>query len=59
MVELIRGCLPDSVGYFESKGLVLTEPGAWRTARCNPHGGSVCLVQATARINLVVKKVLG
>lgn len=37
---LLRDNLPDPVGYFESLGLVLQPGRAWRTTRCDFHGGS-------------------
>ncbi len=35
-----RENLPDALSYFESEGLVLQGRGAWRTTRCDFHGGS-------------------
>jgi hypothetical protein len=40
MGEFIRECLPDPASYFESEGLTLAGRGAWRTTRCDFHGGS-------------------
>ena len=37
-----RTHLPEPVGYFEERGLVLTGPARakWRTTACTFHGGS-------------------
>lgn len=35
-----RNLLPDPQSYFESEGLTLSKKGAWRTTRCEFHGGS-------------------
>ncbi len=35
-----RRNLPDAVTFYESRGLVLTGRGKWRTTACTFHGGS-------------------
>ena len=35
-----RRNLPDAVTFYESRGLVLTGRGKWRTTSCTFHGGS-------------------
>lgn len=35
-----RDLLPDVDSYFDSEGIPLHGPGAWKTARCDFHGGS-------------------
>jgi hypothetical protein len=35
-----RDLLPDAVSYFDSEGIPLRGPGAWKTAPCDFHGGS-------------------
>ena len=35
-----RRNLPDPVAFYESRGLVLTGRGKWRTTSCTFHGGS-------------------
>lgn len=39
-MPLIRESLPEPQAYYESQDLVLTGKGAWRTTRCEFHGGS-------------------
>lgn len=40
MGEYKRELLPDSLSFFESRGLTLVGRGKWRTTRCEFHGGS-------------------